>query len=139
VLFGPDAALAVARGCPALRAWDIRCCQLTRRQMAALMAARPHVALMSSGKPAFIADERAFAVFEGDEVTPSRMNLRQHLDALVRGQGLGSGCGEASPGCAPAWLASAREMAHRAAGLQSPMTKSVAKCLRRVQATRGCT
>ncbi len=95
VLFGPDAALAVARGCPALRAWDIRCCQLTRRQVAALMAARPHVALMSSGKPAFIADERAFTVFEGDELPPSRMSLRQHLETLVRGQRPGMGQGAA--------------------------------------------
>lgn len=83
VLFGPDAVIAVASGCPALLAWDLRCCQLTRSQMEQVMRMRPRVAMMSSGRPALLASERSFVLFEGDEVPPSRMTPRMRLEARV--------------------------------------------------------
>lgn len=83
MLFGPNAVLAIASGCPALLAWDLRCCQLTRAQMEQVMQMRPHVAMMSSGRPALLASERSFVLFEGDEVPPSRMTPRMRLEARV--------------------------------------------------------
>ena len=84
VLFGPDAPFRIAAGCTALRAWDVRCCPLTLRQMNRLMSALPDVAMMSSGKPLFVLGERSFTLFEGDEVPPRCMSFRLRMEALVR-------------------------------------------------------
>ena len=83
MLYGPNAALNIAFGCPSLLAWDLRGCQLSLRQMDRLMMRRPHVAMMSSGKPVFLASERSFVLFEGDEVPLSRMTLHLYMEALV--------------------------------------------------------
>ena len=84
VLFGPDAPFTIAAGCTALRAWDVRCCPLTLRQMNRLMEALPDVAMMSSGQPLFVMRKRSFTLFEGDEVPPRRMSFRLRMEALVR-------------------------------------------------------
>lgn len=84
MLFGPDAPFRIAVGCTALRAWDVRCCALTLRQMNRLMDALPDVAMMSSGKPLFVLGVRSFTLFGGDEVPPRCMSFRLRMEALVR-------------------------------------------------------
>ena len=82
--FGPEALFKIAACCTALRAWDVRSCRLTLRQMDRLMKTVPDVAMMSSGKPLFVLGERSFVLFEGDEVSPRSMSFRLRMEALVR-------------------------------------------------------
>ena len=92
VLFGPDAPFIIAAGCTALRAWDLRCCQLTLRQMNRLMRALPDVAMMSSGQPLFVLREDSLMLFEGGEVPPRSMSFRLRMEALVRRLGCSRIC-----------------------------------------------
>lgn len=84
VRFEPQALFKIAACCTALRAWDLRSCALTLRQMTRLMSMLPDVVMMSSGKPLFMLGERSFVLFEGDEVTPRSMSFRLRMEALVR-------------------------------------------------------